>query len=163
VDARLTAADAQKGALSYTLTAAEAAPAAAQIAVTATGPYAFAILDGGRVVSPAGTSHQLNVAAGKKLRLVASEYMLNQTVTVDSTADKRAEFEVPALAKVTIRSNLETCKVKIGDRDLGNPPINNLMMAGGSYQVDIVCPNGQTKSQFINVAPGAQNARVILQ
>jgi hypothetical protein len=153
----------QKGSLSYTLPAAEAAPAAAQIVVTATGPYAFSILDGGRVVSPANTAHQLNVAAGKRLRLVNSEYLLNQTVTVDSTPDKHAEFQVPALAKVTIRSNLETCKVKIGDRDLGNPPINNLTMAGGSYQVDLVCPNGQTKSQFINVAPGAQNARVILQ
>jgi serine/threonine-protein kinase len=163
MDARLAAADVQKGSLSYTLPAAEAAPAAAQIVVTATGPYAFSILDGGRVVSPANTAHQLNVAAGKRLRLVNSEYLLNQTVTVDSTPDKHAEFQVPALAKVTIRSNLETCKVKIGDRDLGNPPINNLTMAGGSYQVDLVCPNGQTKSQFINVAPGAQNARVILQ
>jgi hypothetical protein len=163
VDARLAAADLQKGAVSYTLTAAEVAPPAAQIAVTATGPYAFAILDGGKVVSPASTSHQLNAAAGRKLRLVASEYLLNQTVTVESTPDKRAEFQAPALAKVTIRSNLETCKVKIGDRDLGNPPINNLWMAGGAYQVDTVCPNGQTKSQFINIAPGAQNARVILQ
>src|SRR5207249_7232429 len=102
MDTRLAAADVQKGSLSYTLTAAEVVPAAVQIAVTATGPYEFAIFDGGRVVSPASTSHQLNVPAGKKLRLVAPDYLLNETVTVDSTPDRRAEFQVPALAKVTI-------------------------------------------------------------
>jgi len=162
MDARLGAADAQKGNVSYTLTAAEAVPAAAQIAVTATGPYAFAIFDGGRVVSPAATSHELNVAAGKKLRLVAAEYSLNQSVTVEATPDKRAEFQVPALGRLTIRSGLETCTVKIGDRTLGNPPVNNVSIAGGSYQVDIVCPNGQIKSQFVNVTAGRDN-RVIVQ
>jgi eukaryotic-like serine/threonine-protein kinase len=163
VDARLAAADLQKGSLNYTLTPAEAAPAAATIAVSASGAYPFAIYDGGRMISAANTSHELNVGAGKRLRLVAPEYLLNQTVTVEASDDKRAEFQVPALANVTIRSSQETCKLKIGDRDLGYPPINNLKMAGGAYQIDVVCPNGQNKSQFINVTPGSQNARVILQ
>jgi len=166
VDARLAAADVQKGSISYTLTAAETTtppPAAPQIEVNASGAYPFAIYDGARVISAASPSHQLNVGAGRKLRLVAPEYLLNQTVTIEGTADKRAEIQVPALANVTIRSNQETCKVKIGDRDLGYPPINNLKIAGGAYQVDVVCPNGQSKSQYINVTPGSQNQRVILQ
>jgi serine/threonine-protein kinase len=165
VDARLAAADVQKGSISYTLTAAETTappPAAPQIEVSASGGYPFAIYDGARMISAASPSHQLNVGAGRKLRLVAPEYLLNQTVTIEGTADKRAEIQVPALANITIRSNQETCKVKIGDRDLGYPPINNLKIAGGGYQVDVVCPNGQSKSQYINVTPGSQNQRVIL-
>jgi serine/threonine-protein kinase len=165
LDGRLAASDVQKGSVSYTLTAAETAapaPAAAQIEVNASGAYPFAIYDGARMISASSPSHQLNVGAGRKLRLVAQEFLLNQTVTIEGTADKRVEIQVPALANITIRSNQETCKVKIGDRDLGYPPINNLKIAGGAYQVDVVCPNGQSKSQYINVTPGSQNQRVIL-
>jgi serine/threonine-protein kinase len=162
VDGRLAAADLAKGAVSYTLTAVEAAPPAAQIVVTAKGPYPFAIVDGGKVASAASASHQLSVAAGKKLRLVAPEYSLNQSVTIEATPDNRVEIQAPELGKLTIRSSLETCKVKIGDRDLGYPPINDVAIAGGSYQVDIVCPNGQSKSQYVNVAPG-RSQRVIIQ
>jgi hypothetical protein len=162
MDARLAAADLQKGALSYTLSAAEPVAPAAQIAVTASGAYPFAIADGGRIVSAASTSHQLNAAAGKTLRLVASEYSLNQTVTIESTPDRRLDIQAPALGKLTIRSTFETCKVKIGDRDLGYPPINNIAIAAGSHQVELVCPNGQTKSQYVNVSPTPNN-RVIVQ
>jgi hypothetical protein len=162
MDARLAPADLKKGSLSYTLAAAEAVAPAAQIAVTASGPYPFAIADGGRVVSAASTSHQLNAAAGKTLRLVASEYSLNQTVTIESTPDRRLDIQAPALGKLTIRSTFETCKVKIGDRDLGYPPINNIAIAAGSHQVELVCPNGQTKSQYVNVSPTPNN-RVIVQ
>ena len=158
VDARLAASDVRKGSLSYTLAPAEtpAPPAAAAIAVTASGGYPFAIFDGSRLLSASSTSHQLNVGAGKKLRLVAPEYPLNQTVTVERTDDKQVDFQVPALANVTIRSNQETCKVKIGDRDLGYPPINNLKMAGGSYQVDVVCPNGQSNHSSSTSLPAGR-------
>jgi hypothetical protein len=162
MDARLAAADLQKGALSYTLSAAEAVAPTAQIAVTASGAYPFAIADGGRIVSAASISHQLNAAAGKTLRLVASEYSLDQTVTIESTPDRHLEIQAPALGKLTIRSTFETCKVKIGDRDLGYPPINNIAIAAGSHQVELVCPNGQTKSQYVNVSPTPNN-RVIVQ
>src|SRR5262249_37483743 len=122
IDARLTAADVQKGSLSYTMTAAEAAPPALQIAVSASGASPFAMFAGGRQFPAATPSHELNVGAGRKLRLVAPESLLNQPVTIEGTADKRAEIQAPALANVSIRSAQETCRVKIGDRDLGNPP-----------------------------------------
>jgi hypothetical protein len=143
---------------------AAAAPSAAavQVALSVEGAYPFAILDGSRVLSPAATSHQLTVASGRKVRLVAAEYSLNQTVAIEENADRRVDIQAPALGKLTIRSSQETCTVKIGDRELGYPPVNNVAIAGGSYQIDLVCPNGRNKSEFVNIV-GGQSQRVILQ
>jgi serine/threonine-protein kinase len=142
--------------------AAAPASAAVQIAVSVEGTYPFAVLDGGRVLSPAGTSHHITVAAGRRLRLVAPEYSLNQSVPIAENADRRVEIQAPALGRLTIRSSQETCAVKIGDRDLGYPPVNNVAIAGGAYQIDLVCPNGRSKSEFVNIV-GGQSQRVILQ
>jgi serine/threonine protein kinase len=163
LDLRLTAADVGKGAVGYTLTASEAEPpAAGLVAVTIKGSYAFEIVDGSRVISASSTSHQVNVAAGSKLRLVAPDFSLNQTVTIDATPDRRAEFHAPALGRLTIRSAAETCRVRIGDRDLGYPPINNIAIAAGSYRIDLLCPNGTNKTGFATVSPG-QAVRAIVQ
>ena len=137
-------------------------PAAVQVSLSAEGTYPFAILDGSRVLSPAGTSHQLTIPAGRKVRLVAVEYSLNQTVAIEENADRRMEIQAPALGRLTIRSSQETCTVKIGDRDLGYPPVNNVAIAAGSYQIDLLCPNGRNKSEFVNIV-GGQSQRVILQ
>ncbi|HKB11890.1 MAG TPA: protein kinase [Vicinamibacterales bacterium] len=138
------------------------APAANPIAVTVSGAYPFSIIDGGRTVSAASTSHHLDLPAGRKVRLVAPEYSLNQVVTIEENADKRVDLQAPAIGRLTIRSSLETCSVRIGDRDLGYPPVNNVAIAAGSYQIDIVCPNGRTKSEYVNIV-GGQTQRVIVQ
>jgi eukaryotic-like serine/threonine-protein kinase len=161
LDAKLTSADVDKGNVSYTLAAAEVVAPAAQIAVTATGAYPFAIFDGGRALSAASTLHQVNIPVGKKVRLVANEYSLNQTVTVEATADKKFDIKAPELGTLTLRSTLETCKLRIGDRDLGYPPVNNISIAAGVYQVDLVCPNGQNKSSSINVSANRLNRAIV--
>jgi len=138
------------------------APSAAQVAVTASGAYPFAIVDAGRVVSAASTSHEVTIGAGRRVSLVAPEYSLNQTVTIEDNGDHRAELQAPALGKLTIRSSQETCTVQIGQRVLGNPPLNNISIAAGSYRVDIVCPNGKVTSEFVNIV-GGQSQRVIVQ
>jgi len=162
VERRVTA---SAGDVSVTLTAAEASapavPAGPQVELTATGAYPFAIFDGGKQLSAASPSHTINVAAGKKLRLVAPQYSLNHTVTVEDGGGRSSTIQAPALGRLTIRSNQETCSVRIGDRDLGYPPVNNISIAAGPYQVDIVCPNGRNKSEFVNVIGGRDN-RVIV-
>jgi eukaryotic-like serine/threonine-protein kinase len=143
---------------------AAAAPAssAVPIAVTASGAYPFAIVDGGRVLSAASTSHELNLAAGRKVRLVAPEYSLDQMVTIEDDGERHASIQAPALGKLTIRSNQETCTVQIGERVLGYPPVNNISLAAGAHQIDVVCPNGRIKSEFVNIV-GGQSQRVIVQ
>jgi hypothetical protein len=86
---------------------------------------------------------------------------LNQTVPIEENADRRVAIQAPALGRLTIRSSQETCAIKIGDRDLGYPPVNNVAIAGGSYQIDLVCPNGRNHSAFVNIV-GGQSQRVIV-
>ena len=156
--------DAKTAAAPNETSARAAAPAssAVPIAVSVEGAYPFAVLDGSRVLSPAGTSHQVTVAAGRRLRLVAPEYSLNQAVPIEENAERRVAIQAPALGRLTIRSSQETCTIKIGDRVLGYPPVNNVGIAGGSYQIDLVCPNGRSQSVFVNIV-GGQSQRVILQ
>src|SRR5262249_24636150 len=123
---------------------------------------ASAIYDGNRAISAASTSHELAIGAGRKVRLVAPDYSLNKTVTIEESADRRTELQAPALGTLTIRSSQETCMVRIGERDLGYPPVNNVSIAAGAYQIDIVCPNGRNKSEFVNIV-GGQSQRVIIQ
>jgi serine/threonine-protein kinase len=161
-DARLADADLKKGAVSYTLPPAEAAaPApppvatAAAITLSATGPYPFEIYDGTKVVSAASQSHELKMPVGRKLRLVAAAYSLNQPVTVEAAADRRMAIQAPGLGKLTIRTTLETCRFKIGDRDLGNVPINNVPIAAGQYTIDLVsCRDGIDRHSTVLIAVG---------
>jgi hypothetical protein len=124
------------------------------VPVTITGGYKFEVFDGQRSISASSQSHELNVAAGKTLRLVAPEYLLNQSVKVEGTPGQPVQMRAPDLGTLNVRSALETCTVVIGGRDLGYPPINGLKVASGQYQIDVVCPNGQKQSNFANVRPG---------
>src|SRR4051812_24672093 len=142
--------------------AAAPASAAVQIAVSVEGTYPFAVLDGGRVLSPAGTSHHITLAARRRLRPVAPEDSLNQSLPIARNAARRVEIRAPALGGLTTRSSQKPCAIKIGDRVLGYPPVNNVAIAGGAYQIDLVCPNGRSKSEFVNIV-GGQSQRVIVQ
>jgi len=41
------------------------------------------------------------------------------------------------------------------------PPINDLRIASGQYQIDVVCSNGQTKSQLTTIFPGQTSTAVV--
>src|SRR5262249_38462118 len=117
--------------------------------------------DGGKSISAASTLHQLNIPAGKKVRIVSNEYSLNQTVTIEATADKKFDIQAPELGTLQIRSTLETCKVKIGDRDLGYPPTRDVSIAAGPHQVDLVCPNGQSPTKTVNILANRKNTAIV--
>jgi hypothetical protein len=129
----------RSGLLSYALKASEAAT----IPVLLSGAYQFEVFDGARSISALATSHELNLPPGKSVRLVASEYLLAQTVRIEPAPDKRFEYRVPELGRLTVRSNLETCKVRIGEHDLGFPPTPRIPIAAGTHAIDLVCPNNR--------------------
>ena len=156
-DARLSEADLKKGSLSYALTKAEAAT----IPLSLSGPYPFAVVDGSKTISPPSESHELNVAVGKTLRLVAPEYLLSEQVHVEGAPGRRLEIQAPALGKLNVLTKYETCQVRINGRDLGYPPVNNQPIAAGTYRIDLICPNGQNQVGTVVVAPGqATTARI---
>ncbi len=147
---RVTDADLRRGPLRYTLKPAEAA----MVPVAITGPYPFEVFDGARPLSGASDSHELNVPAGKTLRLVAPEFMLNAPVRVEGTPGQRVELQAPGLGRLTVLTKYETCSVRIGTRDLGYPPINNQAIAAGSYTINLVCPDGANHTGNVAVIAG---------
>jgi hypothetical protein len=150
LEVELSDTDLKNGSLSYQLQEVEAAP----IPVSIAGTYTFEVFDGRRLLSAAAETHELTVAGPRTLRLVAPEYFLDRPVQVEGPAGRRVELRAPDLGKVTIRSALETCQVRIGGRDLGFPPINNQPIASGTYRIDLVCPNGQNQFGAATISPG---------
>jgi serine/threonine-protein kinase len=136
--------------------ATEPKPAAppVMVEVTMTSPvYAFEVLDGNRAISPPGREHTLAQPNGKTLRVVAGDVLLDQQVRVDGDADKRFEWAAPALGRLDIRARRENCKVLIGKRDFGNPPLV-IPVVVGDYAVVLSCPDGQNPSKPATVSPG---------
>ena len=118
------------------------------------GGYPFEVLDGGKVISPASTVHDLKAAAGKTLVISAPKYFLRQSVRVEGSAGRGFDWAAPGLGKLDVRSAQETCDVVIGDRKLGNPPLVIQEIAAGQYRVDISCAGEVVKSHYATVRAG---------
>ena len=112
---------------------------------------------GTQSVAAAGTTHQLSVAAGSRLRVVARDLMLDEVLSV---ASKAVQYNAPPVGKLTVLTKFETCNVKIGERMLGFPPITRMPIVAGQYRVDIVCQSGTNPpGQFVTV-PANDSATV---
>ena len=143
----LTEADVARGTVSYTLEAAEVP----RLGVSITSAYPVEVLTGTQTLSGAATSHQLTVPSGTRLRVVARDLMLDAPINV---AGKPVQFTTPSTGRLTVLTKYELCKVKVGDRLLGFPPITNLTVVAGQYRVDIVCDTGPNPpGQFVTVVP----------
>ncbi|HJR60852.1 MAG TPA: serine/threonine-protein kinase [Vicinamibacterales bacterium] len=142
---KLTDADLGRGALTYTLAAAEVP----KVAVTIASAYPVEVLSGSQTLAGARLSHQLSVPAGSRLRVVAREYLLDTALNVSG---RGVQYNAPPLGRLTVLTKFETCNVKIGERLLGFPPITRMPIVSGQYRVDIVCPGGNNPpSQFVTV------------
>ncbi len=136
-------------------------PAAEGMNVTLNGSYPFEVLEGSRVVSAAATRHSLALPGPTTLRLRASEYLLDMPLRADS-ASGRVSYTVPEAGRLTIRTPLETCKVVVGGRDLGFPPITDHKLAAGTYRVDLRCPeDANNKTVTVSVAAGQPRTEII--
>ena len=124
------------------------------VAVSMAGGYPFEVLDGGKVISPSNTAHELKAAAGRTLVISAPKYLLRQSVRVEGTAAQGFDWAAPGLGKLDVRSAQETCDVVIGDRKLGNPPLVIQEIAAGQYRIDISCAGEVVKSHYATVRAG---------
>ena len=131
----ITAADLKGTALSYTLAAVEVVNVPVQI----TSAYPVEVMSGRNTLASAGLSHSLSVPSGTRMRVVAREYLLDVPLVASG---RTVSFTSPALGKLTVLTKFETCKVKIGERMLGFPPITRMPIVAGRYRVDIVCDSG---------------------
>jgi hypothetical protein len=121
----------------------EAIPAPRPVTVVARGNYPFDVVDGRRVLSGAATSHEVRVTGARVLRLQAPAFLLDYQVRVPANAASPFEIEVPDLGRISIRSTMETCRVTLGGKDVGFPPITEMRVAAGTYDVALDCPDGR--------------------
>jgi serine/threonine-protein kinase len=135
-------------------------PAVISSTVVLAGSYPFEVVEGSRVISPAAVRHELSISSPRSLRLRASEYMLDMPITVDPAAGRRS-YTVPDLGRLTVRTTLETCRVSIGGRDFGFPPINEQKLAAGSYRLRLTCPDGDDRASTVAVTAGQVRMEVI--
>ena len=133
------------------------APAArATVPVSISGGYDFEVMDGSRVISAAARSHTLPPQVnGKTLRLVSADVFLDHSVKVDGSADNPFEYTAPGLGRIQLRAARGDCKAMIGKKDIGEGPWPKpIPAAAGSYQISLVCPDGQNPVQQITVTQG---------
>ena len=132
----------------------------ATVAVTVTGGYEFAVMDGSRIISAAARSHRLPLQPnGKTLRLVAPDVFLDQPFRVDGGGDSSFDYNAPGLGMIEIRAVRGDCKAKIAKKDLGFGPWRPVPAAAGDYRVDLICPDGQNPLNQVTVTQG-RTARV---
>ena len=157
VEEGLTEAHLQGGA-TFKLAPAEVA----NITLAITGNYPFEVVEGKRVVSAMGESHEITVSRAAALRMRAPDYFLDQAIRVDNVSGRRVDLEAPDLGRVSIRSNLETCDVVIAGRNLGPPPIIGQAIAAGSYRIDVTCPDKtQSRRDSVTVSAGQDVVKII--
>ncbi len=131
------------------------------IAVAVTGSYSFEIWDGSRKISTASTRHDLAVDSARTLRLRAPDVLLDSPLRVEGAIGSRVTATAPALGRLTLRTTLETCKVVLGGRDFGYPPLTAQPVAAGSYELQLRCPDGTSRSSRVSVVAGETRTEVI--
>jgi hypothetical protein len=131
------------------------------ISVELSGAYPFEVWDGGRKISGASTHHEISLESSRTIRLRSSEVLLDLPVKIDGQPGSKASAQAPALGRLTLRTPLETCKIVIGGRDFGYPPLNEQPMAAGSHEVELKCPDGTSKQATVSITPGQTHTEVI--
>ena len=129
--------------------------APANVTVTISGPYAFEVWDGSRLLSASAQSHDLPPQPnGKSLRLVAPEVFLEQAIRIDGGDERRFEHAAPALGRIEIRATRGECKAMIGKSDVGYGPWPPRNAVVGEHRVTLMCPDNQNPVQHVNVTQG---------
>lgn len=155
-EASLTAADLKAATLRYTLAAAEIP----RVPVNITSAYPVSVMAGKETLASPGVSHSLSVPSGTRLRVVSGEHLLDAAVVASG---RTVSYTSPPLGRLTVLTKFETCKVKIGDRMLGFPPITRMPIVAGQYRVDIVCDSGNSPPGVFVTVPANETATARIQ
>ncbi|HXE80557.1 MAG TPA: serine/threonine-protein kinase [Vicinamibacterales bacterium] len=136
-------------------------PVPVGVAVSLSAPFAFEVLQGSKVISPAKPWHEFTLAQPGSLRLRASSILLDTAVKVDGSSG-RFSYELPAPGRLTVRTRKETCTVFIGGRDFGYPPVNDQQLAPGTHTVELRCPDeADNASKKVTIASGQSVIEVV--
>jgi serine/threonine-protein kinase len=151
--------------LSPTLVAPPVSPGQAPVAPTPAVPqgkvnvlstYPVDVLWRGKLLARGEASPQLSLPAGRQvLTLVATEYAVKSSVTVDVRPGATAGVEAPELGRISIRANPDNCRVLIDGTFLDYPPILNRPISRGRHAVEFQWPDSARRVETVEVGKGA--------
>jgi hypothetical protein len=127
--------------------------------VVASGSYPFEIWDGNSRISSSATRHDITVEPNRTIRMVAPAVLLNQSVRVGGSG--RVTATAPGLGRLSLLTTFETCKVVVGGRDFGYPPLSEQPLAPGTHDIVLKCPDGTTKHSRVTIESGQTRRETI--
>ena len=90
---------------------------------------------------------------------MASAGLLNETVRVGGSG--RVTAAAPELGRLSLLTTFETCKVVVGGRDFGYPPLSEQPLAPGTYDIVLKCPDGTAKNSRVTIESGQTRREMI--
>jgi serine/threonine-protein kinase len=136
-----------------TATAPPATPRSTRLAVS--GPYAFELRQGNKVISQADTRHDLDVdVSAGAITARNAEYFLSFTVNPRSSP-----VVVPPLGHLVVNVTPETrdaCRLMIDGQEAGSPmqPTPGLPIASGQHQIGLRCGTQLVDVKGRDISPG---------
>jgi serine/threonine-protein kinase len=122
----------------------------------------FELVRGDKVISAAATRHEVTVEPGGANVVARNrQYGLSQTLNIDFGRSS-ADITLPQPGSLSIVSPNETCNIFVDGQDEGPPPLPKKVVASGSHNVQLKCPDGKSETQRVSVSPN-ENVRVSLK
>jgi predicted Ser/Thr protein kinase len=126
------------------------------VRLTVSGPYAFDLYQGDKVVSASSTKHQVTIQpGGAAVSARNKELLLNMPIPLDfQRPSVEATVGAPGKLNAFASGQLEACAILADGTELGFSPVLNKAIAAGLHTVSIKCPDGKTESQKVTVGAG---------
>jgi hypothetical protein len=137
----------------------DAAPTGIDVQVS--GGYQFEVWEGNNRISGRAARHDVTVEPNRTLRAVAPDVLLNAALRIERSGSGRASASAPQLGRLSLLTTFETCKVIIGGRDFGYPPLSEQPLAPGTYEVVLKCPDGGGKNARVTIESGQTRRETI--
>lgn len=148
--AKLTPTDIDSGSINFRFSRTQG-----PVRLSASAPYPFELVQGGRIVSPSAASHEVTIQPGSGNVVARNrELLLSVPITVDFTKS-RQDATLPALGLLNVFSNDGTCTVTADGQDLGPVPIVRKSVAPGSHTVAVKCAGGNPETKRATVSAGS--------
>jgi serine/threonine-protein kinase len=129
------------------------------VRVSITGPYAFEVLQGNRVLSNSSARHDVTLAPDQlTIRLRSRPYFLSSTIEVRPRGGQRVQLQAPGLGVLAVFSSVETCVISVDGQEIGFPPVPRQEVAAGNHTVAVKCPDGKSENRTVNVTAGERTA-----
>jgi hypothetical protein len=124
--------------------------------LTASGPYAFELVQGSQVISRAAMSHELTVQSGAPIVARNREKFVSQTLTIDFNRSQGHTIVLPPLGLLAVFGS-PACTAVVDGVDVGQPPIPDLQVGSGQHAVVLKCEGRPDQTQRAQVTSGAKH------